>query len=332
MMTRKKLKAVREKKESAAIAAKKQKVASIARMAGTHPNVALLNVRNLPDRILQKSRKKLRGKADFVVAKNSTLLRALEASKKGKELTEHMGFPTALVYTSLSPYDLFKFFKDNKAKVAAKPGQIAPFDIVVPEGETDLLPGPALSELKGAGINAQIKAGKIIVAKDSVVAKKGAKINDNVCKALQKLNILPFEAQVNMVAAYDGRLTYTASVLDIDEAQLRAGVLEALCQSFNVSYNASFPTSQNIEALLSGAFSQGRNMAINGCIISDASAGTLLAQSVLLGSALEGMLPKEPAAKQGNADSAPAAPSGDEGKAGAPADASSAAAPEQKKE
>jgi large subunit ribosomal protein L10 len=286
MMTRKKLKVVREKKESAAIAVKKQKVASIARMAGSYQNVALLNIRNLPDRILQKSRKKLRGKADFVVAKNSTLLRALEASKKGKELLEHMGFPTALVYTSLSPYDLFKFFKDNKTKVAAKPGQIAPFDIVVPEGETDLLPGPALSELKGAGINAQIKAGKIIVAKDSVVAKKGAKINDNVCKALQKLNILPFEAQVNMVAAYDGRLTYTSSVLDIDEAQLRADVLGALSQSFNVSYNASFPTSQSIEALLSNAFAQGRNMAINGCILSDASAGTLLVQSVMLGNTL----------------------------------------------
>lgn len=330
-MTRKKLKAVREKKESAAIAAKKQKVASISKMAGSYPNVALLNIRNLPDRILQKSRKKLRGKADFVVAKNSTLIRALEASKKGKELSGHMDFPTALVYTSLSPYDLFKFFKDNKAKVAAKPGQIAPFDIVVPEGETDLLPGPALSELKGAGINAQIKAGKIIVAKDSVVAKKGAKINDNVCKALQKLNILPFEAQVNMVAAYDGRLTYTASVLDIDEAQLRAGVLEALCQSFNVSYNASFPTSQNIEALLSNAFSQGRNMAMNGCIISDASAGTLLVQSVLLGNALEGMLPKAPAAEQGNADSAPA-PSGEEGKKDAGAADASSAAPEAKKE
>ena len=330
-MTKKKLRGGKAKKESVTLAAKKKQVDELSKAGKSQPVVALLNVRSLPDRILQSSRKKLRGNATFTIAKNSTIKRALDKSGKG-ELGSHMDFPTALVYTSLTPYSLYKFFKENKAKVAAKPGQIAPFDIIVPEGETDLPPGPALSELKGAGINAQIKAGKIIVAKDSVVAKKGAKITDNVCKALQKLGILPFEAMVNMVAAYDGRLTYTASVLDIDEAQLRAGVLEALCQSFNVSYNASFPTSQNIEALLSGAFSQGRNMAINGCIISDASAGTLLAQSVLLGSALEGMLPKEPAAKQGNADSAPAAPSGDEGKAGAPADASSAAAPEQKKE
>jgi len=335
-MTKKKLKVVREKKESVAIAAKKERVVAISKIAGKHPNVALLNIRNLPDRILQKSKKKLRGQADFVVAKNSTIIRAIEASKKGKELSKHIDFPTALVYTSLSPYQLFKFFKDNKAKVAAKPGMIAPFDIIVPAGETDLIPGPALSELKGAGINAQIKAGKIIVAKDSVVATNGAKITDKVCKALQKLNILPFEAMVNMVAAYDGKFTYTASILDIDEQRLNADILECLSQSFNVSFNSSFPTSQNIEALLSSAFAQGRNMAINGCVYSDVSTELLLAQSVLIGNALEGMLPKEqPAVKEGNADSPPSEPAGEEGKkeqASAPADASAAAAPEQKKE
>ncbi|MFA6213936.1 MAG: 50S ribosomal protein L10 [Candidatus Micrarchaeia archaeon] len=313
-MTKKKLKAIREKKESVAIAAKKENVAAIAKVAGKYPNVALLNIRNLPDRILQKSKKQLRGKADFVVAKNSTIIRALEASKKGKELVGHIDFPTSLVFTSLSPYQLFKHFKDNKTSVAAKPGQFAPFDIIVPEGETDLMPGPALSELKGAGINAQIKGGKIIIAKDSVVAKKGAKITDNVCKALQKLNILPFEAMVNMVAAYDGKFTYTGAILDMDEHQLRADFAECLSQSFNVSYNASFPTSQNIDALLSNAFSQGRNLAINGGVYSDASTGLLLTQAVLLGSTLSG--------KVGNLES----------QSNAASDASTAAAPAEQKQ
>jgi len=299
MMTKKKFKAVREKKESIAISGKKENVLAISKVAGKYPNVALLNIRNLPDRIFQKSKKQLRGKADFVVAKNSTIIRALEASKKGKELSGQISFPTALVFTSLSPYQLFKFFKDNKTSVAAKPGMLAPFDIIVPEGETDLMPGPALSELKGAGINAQIKGGKIIIAKDSVVAKKGAKITDNVCKALQKLNIMPFEAMVNMVAAYDGKFTYTGAILDIDEHQLRTDLAESLAQSFNVSYNASFPTSQNISALLSNAFAQSRNMAINGCVYSDASTELLLAQAVVLGNTL--------GTKVGNLDSAPAA-------------------------
>lgn len=286
-MTRKKIKSVKARKESPLLHAKKEKVEEISRHAGKFPVIALLNIRGLPDRILQSSKKKLRGSAEFAVAKNSVIIRALEKTGKGS-LAKQMDFPTSLVFTSYTPYMLFKFFKDNKVKVAAKPGMIAPFDIVVPEGETDLMPGPALSELKNAGINAQIKGGKIIVAKDSVVVKKGAKISDNVCKALQKLNILPFDAMVNMVAAYDGKFTYTASVLDLDETKLHADLVECLAQSFNVSFNASFPTSQNIEALLSSAFSQGRNMAINGGVYSVASTEVLLTQAVLLGSTLSG--------------------------------------------
>ncbi len=298
-MTRKKIKGVKEKKEGQGLIAKKEKVASVSKIAGKYPVTALLNIRNLPDRILQSSKKKLRGQAEFAVAKNSVIIRALDKSGKGS-LTEHLDFPTALVFTSMTPYTLYKFFKDNKSKVAAKPGQIAPFDIIVHEGETDLVPGPALSELKGAGINAQIKGGKIVIAKDSTVAKAGTKITDNVCKALQKLNILPFEAMVHMVAAYDGKYTYTASALDIGEHQLHSGLLECLSQAFNVSFNASFPTSQNIEALLTHAFSQGRNMAINGYVYSDASTEVLLTQAVLLGSTLSG--------KIGNLESGSSAP------------------------
>lgn len=287
-MTKKKIKSTKQAKEKPSIIAKKEKISSITKTAKNYPVVALLNIRNLPDRILQSSKKKLRGQAEFVVAKNSVLTRSLETSYKNKELSGQLNFPTSIVLTTMTPYTLFKFFKNNKSKVAAKPGQIAPYDIIVPEGETDLLPGPALSELKNAGINAQIKAGKIIVAKDSVVAKKGAKISEATCKALQKLNILPFEAGVNMVAAYDGKFTYTASALDIDDTQLHADLLSCLAQSFNVSFNSSFPTSQNIEALLSNGISQGRNMAINGMVYSDASTELLLTRAVLLGNGLSG--------------------------------------------
>jgi large subunit ribosomal protein L10 len=139
------------------------------------------------------------------------------------------------------------------------------------------------------------------------VAKKGAKITDSVCKALQKLNILPFDAMVHLVAAYDGKFTYTASVLDIDEAQLHSDLQSCLSQAFNVSFNASFPTSQNIEALLSSAFSQGRNMAINGHIYSAASTDLLLTQAILLGSTLSGKV----GSLESQSNAAPAASTGE---------------------
>ncbi len=286
-MTRKKIKAKQEKKERKSLAIKKKKVLSVSKIASKYPVIALIDIRNLPDRILQSSKKKLRGKAEFAIAKNTVIKRALEKAGK-KELAKSLNFPTALVLTSLSPYSLFQFFANNKVKVAAKPGQVAESDITVPEGETDLPPGPALSELKGAGINVQIRGGKIVVAMDSTVAKAGAKISDKVCKALQKLNILPFEAMVNMVAAYDGKYHYTSDMLDIGQKKLFAGLLECLHQAFNISTNLSFPTQQNIEALLTNALQQSQNMAINGMVYSDASTELLLANAVSLGEDLSG--------------------------------------------
>lgn len=268
-----------------------KKVEEITTIAKKYPVVALINLRNLPDKLLQSCRKKLRGSAEILVTKNSVIARALE--KVGKnELVSYLHSPTALVFTTLTPYSLYRFFKANMLKIGAKPGQIAPFDIVVPEGETDIPPGPALSELKSAGINAQIKGGKVVVAKESVVAKKDSRISPLVCKALQKLNILPFEAKIELIAAHDGAYLFKPDILDIDEKKLSSDLLLCINQAFNLSYNSSFPTSQNIEALLSGAIAQGRNLAINGGVYSDASTELLLAQAVLIGEALSGNVGK----------------------------------------
>ncbi len=250
--------------------------------------VALIDVRALPDRLLQAARKQLRGKAVFLMAKNTVLHRALESSKKGKDLADRIRVPSVLVLTDLTAYQLFRHFKLSRAKVAAKPGQIADVDIVVKEGETDLPPGPALSELKGAGINAQIKAGKIVVAKDSVVAKAGAKIPDAVCKALQKLNVLPFMAGLTMVAAEEEGRLFEAQILDIDEEVLKTDLGLSLGLAYSMSIHCAYPTGDNRVQLLSSALAQARALASESGAYSPAHMESLLASAVRLQSALEG--------------------------------------------
>jgi large subunit ribosomal protein L10 len=305
LMTKIKRKGQQVKKDRPAILAKMAQVEEIAKKVSSSKVVALVDVRNLPDRLLQSARKKLRGKAEFMLAKNSVIKRALEKSKKADKLIPHIKTPTVIILTDMTPYSLFKFFKDNRAKVAAKPGQVAPFDIIVHEGETDLPPGPALSELKGAQINAQIKGGKIVVAKDSVVAKAGAKINPLVCKALQKLNVLPFETGLSMIAASEEGEVYLAEILNIDEAGLRTDLLGSMHQALNVSINACYPTPANIDILLQNAMQQGRNLALNGKLYSDATIELLLAEAVRQGSSL-GPVASAPAAQAAPAPEAAA--------------------------
>jgi len=264
-----------------------QKLAKEIKSAKT---VALLDVRNLPDRLLQAARKQLRGNGTkFLMSKNSVLKRALDASgEEGRRIAEIMKTPSVVVISQdLSPYEIFRHFKLNKQKVAAKPGQVAESDIIVPAGETDLPPGPALSELKLAGINARIAGGKIAVAKDSPVAKKGERISGNVCKALQKLNILPFTAGISMVAGVRDSTLYMAEVLDIDEKRLFDDLVSSCAQCYNCSVNCIYPTEMNAPHLLSGSLMQAVGLVKESGAYSDAHISLVLAPAMRMQDALQ---------------------------------------------
>ena len=51
---------------------------------------------------------------------------------------------SALIFTDMNPFKLFKILEDSKTPAPAKPGAIAPADIVVPRGDTGSAPGPIL--------------------------------------------------------------------------------------------------------------------------------------------------------------------------------------------
>jgi len=284
-----------EKKERAAITRKKEKVQEIQKEIKHYPNLILIDLRNLPDRLLQSMRKRLRteGSGKVIVAKSAVLKRALDGSGKPAGLSERLNIQAALVLTNLSPYNLNQVVKGNKLQMAAKPGQISPADIIVPAGDTDLPAGPALSELKTAGVNVQIKAGKISVSKDSTVVKKGEIITPQKAKALQTLGIRPFEARMNILLAYDGEFIYSPELLDISPASLAPEFLSSLLDAMNLSVNANYPCPQNIEMLLVEAYTQGRSAGINGNLYSSESMEQLLALAARQGMALEGLENKQ---------------------------------------
>ncbi|MDO8554306.1 MAG: 50S ribosomal protein L10 [Candidatus Micrarchaeota archaeon] len=256
---------------------------------GKYKTVALINLNKLPDALFQASRKKIRENGGKVfVLRKPIITRVLASVAKLAPYVKECEKPVALIVTNQSPYELNKFFKQNKKRRAAKTGEIAPFEIIVPEGDTDLPPGPALSELKSAGLNVQIKAGKIVISKDSVVAKVGEAITDPKAKALQKLNIMPFETQVNLLFGYDGHYVYSVDLLNIDDT-LNTDLMQSMRDALNLSINACYPTQQNIALLLQEAYRQSLNVSINGNIYSSSSMEQLLSSAVRQGLALDSL-------------------------------------------
>ncbi len=228
-----------------------------------YKTVALLSLDKLPDSLFQALRKRIQNEGGKVrMLRKAVLTRVFEANPKLGEKKSCADRPAALILTNSSPYEINRFLKQNTKKRAAKVDEIAASDIVVPEGETDLPPGPALSELKAAGINAQIKAGKIVVAKESVVARKDEKITAQKAKALQTLGIKPFTITAKMIFGYDGEYVYEKALLDIDDT-LAADIAGAEQKAFNLSVNTGYPTERNINLLVNEAYIQGISFAVN---------------------------------------------------------------------
>lgn len=144
--------------------------------------VGLINLVGLQSTQLQEIRKKLRGKADIKISRIVLIRKAFGGMKK-KEFTElenYLNDPCGIIVSDEDPFRLSLFLKKNKSRVAAKSGTISDREIIVPAGETDMPPGPALAEFKSVGIDARIDKGKIAIAKDCIVVKPGQKISPSL--------------------------------------------------------------------------------------------------------------------------------------------------------
>jgi large subunit ribosomal protein L10 len=258
-----------------------------------YKTVALLDLKKLPDALLQTLRKRIKEKGGKVkILRKPVIKRVLESNKKLAERSGECTRPVALILTNDSPYQLNRFFKENRKTRAAKVGDVAVKDIIVPEGETSLPPGPALSELKAGGVNVQIKGGKIVVNKPSTVAKAGEAITGPKAKALTTLGVMPFEVMANMIFGFDGEYIYSTEVLSLGDT-VNEDLAASLSQALNFSMNAGYPTGQNINFLLGDAIRQSVNVALNADIYSSSSIEQLLTSAMRQGVALDGLKPSE---------------------------------------
>jgi large subunit ribosomal protein L10 len=221
---------------------KKKRVVLMKKAISAYKVIAIASLQNLPARSFNSVKKKLRGKAEIFVARTTLLDLALKEGKpEAYELMGKASGSCAIVATNQNPFELFRSIKSSRSKAKAKPGQIAPTDLVAPAGETSLAPGPVLTELKQAGIQAKIVGTKVVIDKDAVLAKKGEPVSDSASKMLAKLGIEPMEVGLNVLAAWENGTVYPASALDIDDAKFLEELQAAYRHAVNLGVYAEIP-------------------------------------------------------------------------------------------
>jgi len=190
--------------------------------------VMIVSVKGVPSAQFQEIKKKIRGRAKIQIAKKSLVDFALDHSGKKElhELVKYVQDGTAILFSDSDAFEISGILADEKSPSKAKAGQLAPGNIEVKAGPTELLPGPDISALSAVGLAPKVEGGKISIIQDKIIATEGSVITPEIASIMAKLDIIPFEIGLEPIAAFmDGKI-YRDIVID------KIGTIENLENSY----------------------------------------------------------------------------------------------------
>jgi large subunit ribosomal protein L10 len=233
--------------------------------------VSIIQMRKVRSTQILPLRKTLKGEVEFVCVKDKVAAKALETLDVPgiKDLIDDLKGQIMFIFTNMSPFKLNVLLAKNKIMMAARGGDIASIDIVVPAKNTGIAPGPMLTEFKEAGIPTKIDQGTIWIAKDSTPVKKGEAINEKLASILGKLDIKPVEAGISLYSALEEGLKYTEAEMVIDVEKIRDTFAQFHQEAVSLSIEAGYITADNVSQILSKAAGHARSLSIESAFMTD---------------------------------------------------------------
>ena len=233
--------------------------------------LALIKMNKVRSTQILPLRKILKDDVEFVSIKDKVAQKAFEQLDVPgiKDMVGELTGQCMFMFTNMSPFKLNVLLTKNKIMMAARGGDIASIDIVVPAKNTGIAPGPMLTEFKEAGIPTKIDQGTIWIAKDSTPVLKGEAINEKLASILGKLDIKPVEAGISLYAALEDGLKYAEEEIIIDVEKIREEFAQAHQEAVSLSIEASYITAENISQILSKAAQSARSVSIESGYMTD---------------------------------------------------------------
>ena len=248
---------------------KTKEVEEITNLLKRYKIIGIASLQKVRAAQLQEFKKNLADKVFMRVLKNTLMKLAIENCKERadlKKLEEHMKGPNVFMFTDLNPFKLAIILERGKVKTTAKSGDTAAFDVVVPAGNTGQPPGPIISQLNAVGLPTRIESGSVWINRDTLVVKKGEAINERLASMLSKLGIKPVEAGLTLTVVFDEGLIVTQNQLKLDLEGTEHDVENAYAESFALSLSISYPTKENMVALLQIAHKEAYALSLGAAI------------------------------------------------------------------
>jgi len=217
-----------------------------------YDTLLIASIKNLPDRQFQAIKKEMREKAVIKVAKKKLALMALE-NKDLENLKKFIQENVILIFSNEDPFELSMTLGEKRNAVKAKAGQIAEENIYAEPGPTDLVPGPAISELNSAKIKFAIEDGKISIKERSTIAKKGDIITEEKAGIMSKLDIRPFYVGLVPIAAYDKKSNKVYENIRVDRKEILENLRISSGKAVAIAIKIGYTCKDTISFLLAKA-------------------------------------------------------------------------------
>ena len=249
---------------------KKDTVKSLSDMLANGGTIAVIDIHGVPAGAMLGMREGLRSNMNIQVAKKRLMKLAWENA--GLDFAELEALyagavQPALVQTDMSSFEVFSELKKTEAGRAAKPGDVAPYDIVVEKMDTGMPPGPIVGELNSVGIPAKIMGGSVQIQKKVTILNEGEVFEGDLGMMLSKIGINPIVTGLRLCGTIEDGTRFEPATLDIDYEQFEQDLISVGAGAFNLACNIRWFTDQTMPTLLSKASSEALAVALEAAIV-----------------------------------------------------------------
>lgn len=243
---------------------KVEDVEELSNLIQKHRVVAVFDLTGLRANLIHEIRKKLRDVAVIRVAKKTLFIKAVEKTGKTDltKLIEDSRTPVGFIFSNLSAFKLKILLDKNKVLMHAKAGEKADVDVVIPEMNTGLPPGPILSDFGKLKIPTRIEGGQIWIAKDTLVAKKGEEISPQLAALLARLDIKAVMKGITIDKAYEDGVILGKEDLTIDIEKVKNELIEASSSAVKLAVEIGYITRETIQLVLMKAAREAKILAV----------------------------------------------------------------------
>jgi len=210
-----------------------------------YPKCFIVGADNVGSKQMQQIRIGLRGTAVVLMGKNTMMRKAirghLENNPALEKLLPYIRGNVGFVFTNGDLSEVREKLLENKVRAPARPGAVAPLDVIIPAQNTGMGPEKT-SFFQALSIATKIAKGTIEIINDVHILKEGERVGPSEATLLNMLNISPFSYGLQVQMVYDSGSIFEPKILDIKPEDLRAKFMAGVRNVAAVSLKIGYPT------------------------------------------------------------------------------------------